>query len=56
MGKSKHNKWFEDDYGTKSRDRLSEWEKRRQEKRRAWEQKTQSIAGDNFDESNQEYE
>lgn len=42
MGKSKHNKWFEDDYDN-TRGRMNDWEQRRVAKRTAWEQKNVSI-------------
>jgi hypothetical protein len=42
MGKSKHNKWFDDDYEDK-RNRLNDWEQRRVAKRSAWEQKNVVI-------------
>ena len=42
MGKSKHNKWF-DEYEESPAARKNDWERRRQEKRHAWEQKHSTI-------------
>lgn len=55
MGKSKHNKWF-DEYEEVTRSRTGDWEKRRQEKRLAWEQKHAAVNPYDYKDEDQEYE
>lgn len=57
MGKSKHSKWFDENYGDDARgkkSRMNEWEARRQQRRIAWEQKSSFVPGN--DEDLQEYD
>lgn len=55
MGKSKHSKWF-DEYEDAKRDRVSDWERRRQEKRRAWEQRNAAVNPYDYKDDEQEHE
>lgn len=55
MGKSKHSKWF-DEYDDTREIKQRDWERRRLDKRRAWEQKHATINPYEHKEDDQEHE